>query len=105
TFTNSGTTRNSNGSQVSGVVRNFSRLSIETIGRRYTKTRELLGGTDYPRAARTSVAAMRTPATNGPLNVPDTLDSPPARRRWLTGISRTRSPLRAAFICISRFQP
>ena len=30
---------------------------------------------------------------------------PPARRAYGAGISRMRSPSRAAFICISRFQP
>ena len=59
----------------------------------------------YSSATRTRVAMMRLPATNVPRNVPETFDSPPTRRRWSTGISRTRRPQRAAFICISRFQP
>src|SRR5437667_11604903 len=45
---------------------------------------------------------MRAPAINVPRNVPETFDSPPVRRRWFTGISRMRSPARAAFICISK---
>jgi len=32
-------------------------------------------------AIRSNVAAMRAPATNVPGNVPETFDSPPARRR------------------------
>src|SRR5439155_23975819 len=56
-------------------------------------------------ATRASVAMMRAPATNVPRNVPETFDSPPERRRWFTGISRMRRPERAAFICISKFQP
>src|SRR5256885_12583498 len=49
---------------------------------------------DYSRATRTNVARIRAPATNVPRSVPDTFDSPPARRRWFTGISRIRRPAR-----------
>ena len=60
---------------------------------------------NFSNATRSNVATMRVPATNVPRHVPETFDSPPVRRRWFTGTSRMRSPERAAFICISRFQP
>jgi len=34
---------------------------------------------------------MRAPARMDPVTVPETLDLPPARRRWSTGTSRVRS--------------
>ena len=37
--------------------------------------------------------------------LPDTLETPPPRRRWPTGTSTMRKPAAAARICISRFQP
>ena len=36
---------------------------------------------NYSRATRTNVATIRAPATNVPRKVPETLDSPPLRRR------------------------
>src|SRR5262249_27338272 len=60
---------------------------------------------DRANAIRKNVARIRKLATNVPRNVPETFDPPPVRQRWLTGISRTRKRDRAAFICISRFQP
>ena len=69
-----------------------------------------VGGTHdfHPRASidvRAKVARMRVPARTLPRNEPATLDSPPVRQRQTTGTSRMRRRARAAFICISRFQP
>src|SRR5215471_13849637 len=104
-FTNSGTIRNSNGSRASGVPRNLSKSSIESMRdatcRRRNRQMEFRLGPGlgpfealycgggarglqwmyYWRATRTSVAMMRVPATNVPRNVPETFDSPPVRQR------------------------
>src|SRR5213592_2093810 len=37
-------------------------------------------------ATRSNVAMIRAPAKKVPRNVPDTLDIPPVRQRWFTGI-------------------
>ena len=84
-FTNSGTIKNSNGSWISGV---FAK-PLQIQHRKHRATLHENSGTsrlesNYPRATRTNVATMRAPATNVPRNVPETFDSPPARRRWFT---------------------
>src|SRR5947209_15229240 len=52
------------------------------------------------RAIRTKVSTIRQLALIVPPMLPDTLDTPPVRRRCATGISRMRSPARAVRICI-----
>ena len=56
-------------------------------------------------ATRTIVSEIRQAALTLPISDPATFELPPARRRYGTGISMMRSPLRAACICISMFQP
>ena len=57
------------------------------------------------KATRKNVAAIRNVARIVPLKVPETLERPPRRLRWFTGISRMRARFFATSICISRFQP
>src|SRR5437867_5351021 len=54
-------------------------------------------------AIRAKVSAIRQLAFSVPARLPETLETPPARRRWATGSSMMRNPIRAARICISRF--
>ena len=56
-------------------------------------------------AIRVMVSEMCQVARILPLNEPATFEHPPARRRYGTGSSRMRRLARAAFICISMFQP
>ena len=89
---------------ITGIVLWFSRETAHA-SHSSPKTEMIRIPINYASATRTSVAMMRAPATNVPRIVPETFDSPPARRRWFTGISTMRNPARAAFICISKFQP